>query len=189
MPFTQQMSIPVEITLRKTPDGIRIFRNPVKEIETLYARRTTLEDVSLKEANAKLAELTPELIDMTLAFEPQGNVALNVRGQTIQYDAAKQEFVFTNSDRVEGEKAAWKKKDPYRDNGVRRIPASTVAGKVTLRVLVDRASLELFVNDGQAAASFVVVPNAANRSIQIEGPQDQQIHSVVVNELKSIWAE
>ena len=42
-------------------------------------------------------------------------------------------------------------------------------GQVTLRVLVDRASLELFVNYGKAAASFVVVPDAANRTIAIEG--------------------
>jgi len=30
------MSVPVEITLRTTPDGIRMYRNPVKEIEKLY---------------------------------------------------------------------------------------------------------------------------------------------------------
>ena len=70
MPFTQQMSIPVEISLRTTPDGIRMFRNPVKEIESLYSKSTKLCDLSVKDANAKLAELTPELIDMTLAFEP-----------------------------------------------------------------------------------------------------------------------
>ena len=35
MSFTQQMSVPVEITLRTTPDGIRMYRNPVKAIENL----------------------------------------------------------------------------------------------------------------------------------------------------------
>ena len=187
MPFTQQMSIPIEITLRTTPDGIRMFRNPVKEIEELYSESTKLNNVTAKEANARLATLKPELIDMTLAFAPKGNATLNVRGMAIHYDAAKQEFQFTNKARVEGERAAWRKKGSYRDTGLRAIPAPAIDGIVMLRVLVDRASMELFVNDGQAAASFVVVPRASNRSIRIEGNDDLRIASLVVNELKSIW--
>ena len=192
MPFTQQMSIPVEITLRTTPDGIRMFRNPVKEIEQLYSRSTKLDDVSVKEANSKLAKLTPELIDLTLTFEPKGNMALTVRGLTIHYDASTQEFQFTNKARVEGEKVGVlslpkERQRPYRDNGLRITPAPTVDGKVTIRVLVDRASLELFVNQGQAAASFVVVPEAGNRRISVDGNNELKIVSLVVNELKSIW--
>ena len=53
MPFTQQMSIPAEITLRSTPDGIRMFRNPVKEIEELYSRTTKIGHLTAKEANGK----------------------------------------------------------------------------------------------------------------------------------------
>jgi fructan beta-fructosidase len=67
------------------------------------------------------------------------------------------------------------------------IPAPPVDGRVTLRALVDRASLELFVNDGAAAASFVMVPDADNRTIAIEGHDDLTIESMVVNELNSIW--
>jgi fructan beta-fructosidase len=62
-----------------------------------------------------------------------------------------------------------------------------VDGKVTLRALVDRASLELFANDGQAAASFVVVPEVNNRCIRIDGNEELDISSLVINELKSIW--
>ena len=36
MSCTQQMSVPVEITLRTTSDGIQMYRNPVKEVEKLY---------------------------------------------------------------------------------------------------------------------------------------------------------
>jgi len=187
MPFTQQMSIPIEITLRTTPDGIRMFRNPVKEIEALYHSTTELADLKADEANEKLSDLAPELIDLRLRFVPEGDFTLNVRGLPIRYHHEKQEFQFTNVTRAEGEKAAWKKKGPYRDTGLRAIPAPDGDGKVTLRVLVDRASLELFVNDGQAAASFVVVPEPGNRQIRLKGNDDLQIDSLVVNELKSAW--
>ena len=194
MPFTQQMSIPVEITLRTTPDGIRMFRNPVKEIATLYAKTDKFENLTAEEANAKLAALKPELIDLTLSFIPAGDFTINMRGLKIDYDSAKKEFAVTNDARVEAEKAAMLKRPPGQQNPVpnnsrRAIPAPEVNGKVTLRVLVDRASLELFVNDGQAAASFVMVPAPDNRTISIDGNASMKLDSLVVNELKSTWPQ
>ena len=35
MPFNQQMSFPTENTLRTTEDGIRMFREPIEEIENI----------------------------------------------------------------------------------------------------------------------------------------------------------
>ena len=194
MPFTQQMSIPAEITLRTTPEGIRLFRNPVREIATLYAKTSKFDNLTVDAANAKLATLSPELIDMTIAFVPAGDLTLNVRGLPIQYDAAKKEFAFTNTFRVEKEKAAMSKRppakqQPYRDTGRRTIPAPEVNGKVTLRVLVDRASLELFVNDGAAAASFVVVPDPKNRALSVQAAGAVKITTLEVNELKSSWSK
>ena len=193
MPFTQQLSIPVEIMLRTTPEGIRMFRNPVKEIANLYTKSFKAENLSVEAANAKLAALSPELIDLSIAFVPAGDLTLNVRGLPIQYDAANKEFVFNNTARVEAEKAGMsakpsKKQKPARD-GLKTIPAPEVDGEVKLRVLVDRASLELFVNDGQAAASFVVVPAAGNRTLAIEGNASLKLDSLVVKELKSSWQQ
>ena len=194
MPFTQQMSIPAEITLKSTPDGIRMFRNPVKEIEKLYVKTSKFENLSSSKANEKLSALKPELIDMTIEFEPTANMSLNIRGLKINYDYGKKEFNFTNSKRVEGEKAAFLKNPKfkgkkYRDTGFRAIPAAPVNGKTTIRVLVDRASLEIFTNNGQAAASFVVIPEANNRNISIEASTEVKINSVTVNELKSSWTK
>lgn len=192
MPFTQQMSIPAEITLRNTTDGIRLFRNPVKETATLYVRTDKFAQLSVEDANARLSALKPELIDLTLDFAPAGDFTLNVRGLKIAYDAARREFAVTNPARVAAEKAALLKRpvakqQAYRDTPRRAVPAPEVDGKVTLRVLVDRASLELFVNGGQAAASFVIVPAADNRTISIEGNALPKIGALVVNELKSSW--
>jgi len=190
MPFTQQMSIPAEITLHTTTDGIRMFRNPVKEIESLYTKTTTLGPESVAPLNQKLATLSPELIDLTLTFAPTGDLTLNVRGLPVHYDHANRQFHFTNTARVEGERTAWPKtgkRGPYRDTGLRTIPAPAADGKVTLRALVDRASLELFVNHGQAAASFVVVPDPQNRTISIKAPDDTTIENLKVHQLKSIW--
>ena len=39
MPFNQQMSFPCELTLRKFSEGIRLCRNPVREIEKIRAKK------------------------------------------------------------------------------------------------------------------------------------------------------
>jgi len=193
MPFTQQMSVPAEITLRTTQDGIRMYRNPVREMEPLYIKTDRFENLSGKAANAGLSKLCPELIDLSIAFVPKESFSLDIRGLKINYDAERREFNFTNAARAKGERDAMERmpedrRKPYTDDGFRAIPAPAVNGVVRLRALVDRASLELFVNDGQAAASFVVIPNADNRRIAIEGNDELEVKLLIVNELRSIWS-
>ena len=38
MPFNQMMCFPCELTLRTTPEGIRLFFQPVKEIDAMIAK-------------------------------------------------------------------------------------------------------------------------------------------------------
>ncbi|MBF0197991.1 MAG: glycoside hydrolase family 32 protein [Planctomycetes bacterium] len=186
MPFTQQMSIPAEITLRNTPKGLRVYRMPVKEIQGLYSQSHKLGSGTPSQINAKLKDITPELIDLSIAFSPKGNASFSIRGITIDYDMASQQINFENTERYEGEKKGWKKKDrPYPGKALSQIPAPLMDGVVKLRVLIDRASLEIFVNDGSAAGSFVVVPKPDNRSISIEG--NLNVQSMEVHELKSAW--
>jgi levanase/fructan beta-fructosidase len=54
MPFDQQMIFPRELSLRMTPDGVRMFRNPVKEIEGLYSggQDATCCDIELEAPEA-----------------------------------------------------------------------------------------------------------------------------------------
>ena len=133
MPFTQQMSIPAEITLKNTPEGIRMFRNPVKEIEKLYSSTKTIKDTVSAKANVELSSLSAELIDMTAEFSPS-DLTLDIRGLKINYDAGKGQFNFTNTKRIEGEKPAFLKNPKfkgrkYRDTGFRAIPAPAVKGR------------------------------------------------------------
>jgi fructan beta-fructosidase len=197
MPFTQQMSFPAEITLHSTDNGIVLRRNPVREIERLYVKSDAFDHGTLGEINAELAGLSPELIDMTLRIKPDADFVLNVRGLPIKYDLKRQVVVFNNSQRgaaiAEASKAKKKNSpqpfNPKHQYGLKEIPAPLQNDRVSIRVLVDRASLEIFVNDGQAAGSFVIVPDAENLSIQLSGADGQPVESIVVNELKSIWGK
>ena len=166
MPFNQQMSFPTTMELRTTPDGVKLFRWPVKEIESLYTKKHEFTDRPIAELAAELSAIQAELIDASLEFDPKetGNLEWNLRGLKVSYDAAKQQFIYQG----------------------RHLPAPPVDGKVKLRVLVDRGSLELFANDGAAVATHYALPDPGNRSITLTGKGSV---SLTINELKSSWPQ
>jgi fructan beta-fructosidase len=129
--FNQQMTFPVELTLRTTPDGPRMFAEPVKEIATLHRGRVTVSNVAL---GAKGPSQKGELFDLRAVIEPgsAAEVGFRVRGEPVAYDVKKQALVC---------KAG-------------TIPLKLVGGKVRLRLLVDRGSVEVFANDGAVAVSI-----------------------------------
>ena len=60
---------------------------------------------------------------------------------------------------------------PHDIVNIREFPACVHNGELKLRVIMDRYSLELFVNDGESAASFVLYtpPEASAISFTSEG--------------------
>ena len=48
MPFNQQMSTPCELTLHRTPEGLRLSRWPAREIAALHGRPQTWRNLTLK---------------------------------------------------------------------------------------------------------------------------------------------
>ena len=166
MPFNQQMSFPTTMELRTTPDGVHLFRWPVKEIESLYTKKHEFSNRPIEKLTTELSQIDADLIDASIEFEPKktGDIDWTLRGLKVGYDADKQVFIY---------------------NGA-RLAAPAVNGKVKLRVLVDRGSIELFANDGAAVATHFALPDPKNRSISVSGSGSI---SLVINELKSSWPQ
>ena len=83
MPFTEQLSFPATLELRKSGDVYNLYRWPIKEIETLRTQSWSLpKDASVAQANAKLGGISPECYDLSMEFEPKGDqdLLINLRG-------------------------------------------------------------------------------------------------------------
>jgi fructan beta-fructosidase len=151
--------------LRTTKDGINLFRWPVKEIESLYVKSSKYNNLTVKKLSRKLNGVEAELIDLSIEFEPVDSMTLNIRGLSVSYDSDSEQFTFGNS----------------------QMAAPAIDGKVRLRVLLDRASIELFINEGATVSTSYSVPVADDRSISISADGDMRINSLIINELKSSW--
>ncbi|HLW67147.1 MAG TPA: glycoside hydrolase family 32 protein [Gemmataceae bacterium] len=171
MPFNQQMAVPSELTLRRTKDGVRMFAEPVKEVESLHGRRHEWKDWMVGREQT-IGEVKADSLDIQSEWEVSDaeTFGFNVRGVRIVYDAKKQELLFG------------------RDQKLRLSPAQ---GRLRLRMLVDRGSIEVFVNDGEVAISIGNMKTADDRlnPVVIGGGINSKtkLLSLEIADLKSVW--
>lgn len=169
MPFNQQMSFPRELTLRTTPAGPRIFREPVREIEKLHAASREITDRTLAPGENALGDFQSELLDHDLELDLRDAklMRLNIRGAEVVIDAAGKLKAFGRTLDL-----------PMKDR------------VLTLRALIDRTSIELFANRGEVTHSGVFFPNPSERAISltVEGAP-AHIRRLKLRELRSIWAQ
>lgn len=168
--FNQSMSLPLEHKLVKTPEGIRLTRMPVKEVENLRSGKVYKpgnksirenSDNPLKDINIELAELRMEITPGKTK-----EVNLNIRGVAVVYDVANQQLS------VDGVKA----------------PAPLQNGKLSLLIYADRIGLEIFVNNGLVFMPININIEDSNRSLSLSVKGGSaQVSGFEIYELKRIW--
>lgn len=146
MPFNQQMSFPCELTLHDTLQGLRLFRQPVREIQSLYQHTFRLPAAALSSEEKPLPELKGDLWDIEAEFEVQTASEFGVRigGERIIYSVAQKILTCLS----------------------RSAPLEPHSNHVKIRVLVDRTSLEVFGNDGIVSLTSCFLPKQEKNSAQ-----------------------
>jgi sucrose-6-phosphate hydrolase SacC (GH32 family) len=164
MPFSQMISFPCELTLHTTPAGLRVFRKPIKEIELLHRGQEAW-------ANRTLAR------NQTLPLQPSGQLFHIMAGVDIP-EGAKLVFNLRGVPVVLTSKTV--------ESGHKPAP---VQGEVrNVEILVDRASVETFVNDGEVSSTRYALPRMSGLSLKAEGG-DVKINSLTVYTLNSAWTK
>jgi sucrose-6-phosphate hydrolase SacC (GH32 family) len=169
MPFNQSMSIPFELKLLSTPEGPRMARVPVAELQSLRVHSWNFAPVTLNpERTNLLANVKTELMEIEAEFVPGDaeEVDCTVRGASIVYDVKGQTLT------VNGHSA----------------PAPLRHGREQLRIFCDRTALEVFASDGLTYIPLPFPPKADNLSVsmQVKGGS-ARFSTLQVHELKSAW--
>jgi len=168
MPFNQQLLFPVELTLRTTDEGLRMFAYPVKEIKSIHAKEYTWTDVQLKPGQNILAKVKGELFDIDAEFEigRADEFGFMIRGVPVVYNVKKNQL----------------------SCGRPKTKLKPIDGKIRLRILVDRVSIEVFANDGRIYMPIRAIPEGDQKGLEIFTKDGSiKISSLKVHELKSIW--
>ena len=149
------MTIPRELSIR---DG-RIYQNPVRELEKYRGEKTEHMGFNV-DGECWLQGISGRMLDLTVELEPGNYESFQIRlaendrfHSSITYRPGQRTLTF---DRTYS--------GYCRDMAATRsLYAGDGSGKLKLRIILDKYSVEIFVNDGQSAlTSLIVTPQEAD---------------------------
>ncbi len=168
MPFNQQMSFPCDLALRAFPEGLRLCRTPVPEIASLYDTTRGWHDIALNPSGNPLDGITGELFDIEadIVLGEASVIRLDVRGTPIAFSVKDAKLTCLD-------KAA---------------ELHPIGGRIALRVLLDRTSLEVYADGGRVSMTSCFLPQPVEKEIAIHAEGGSaRIDSMKVHVLKSAW--
>jgi sucrose-6-phosphate hydrolase SacC (GH32 family) len=138
-----------------------------------------------------LRELKGDLYDMDMEIDLKKATSFDVsiRGATIQYDAAKKALRCGGAAEQSGfppdNWKAYTRKSPDQRNNMGEAPLTPVNGKIKLRVLVDRSTLEIYANDGLVVMTSCFMPDETKHyTLTADGEMEV---NATIHALKSAW--
>ena len=142
LPYSQQMAFPVDLSLRLTDGKYILCKNPIGEIEKLYKKTYTFENLDLDWDNNPFDGIKGNAFDITYEIEadPKGWAVLYTPNGAVDYSG------FMHSVRCHN---MWEDLKP-------------IGNTVKIRVLTDKSSLEVFADDGRLYMPFSVFNNGEN---------------------------
>jgi fructan beta-fructosidase len=184
-------SIPRFLSLKRFPDGIRLQQTPVKELETLRQNHVSLsaQDIAATNRALLIRRVRGDALEIIAELDGGNSAEAGIRvrkgkneATTIGVDWVKQE-VFV--DRTRSGNTSFDEKFPGRHAGS-LFPAG--GKRVKLHILVDRSSVEVFVNDGATVISDAIFPSRDSQDIELYSQNGQaRIVKLDVWNLQSAW--
>jgi beta-fructofuranosidase len=151
LPFFGQMTLPRELNVR---DG-RLIQNPVRELLNYRGSKIVYENISVSEKIA-LSSVKGRSVDFTVRIKPDKSDSF--KSVTVNVAEGKDHSVAVcycpaaGTVLVDRSRGGW----PESVFNQREFAVRDRAGEITLRFILDRYSMELFVNGGEEAASFAI---------------------------------
>ena len=165
--FCGMMTLPRELSIR---DG-RLCQNPVREIEEYRGLKIDYYNVHISNETS-LYGINGNCIDMTVTIKP-GNEDHMYKWFRIYLGKDGEHYTFVryrpdiSTIKVDRTRCGF----PHDIVNIREFPVRLIDGNLKIRFIIDRYSMEMFVNDGEQAASFVLYApeNAESISFYCEG--------------------
>jgi len=168
MPFNQCMLFPVRLKLRNTAEGLRLTPEPVREIERLHREPVSLPAQILEPGYYPSPSPLSDILHLKAAWDQgkSGKTVLTLAGYKLEIDTSGRTVAF----------------------GERTAPLPGTGGRISLEILLDRLSLEVFINGGEVYMPLYLPPENRKNEFALEVLGNQvQLESMQAWPLQSIW--
>jgi fructan beta-fructosidase len=178
MPFNGQMTFPSELSLRKINSGIFLIRQPAKEIEKLQNKIHSWKNENLIPG-----------INQNILKKIQGD-CFRITGRFDLKTCESFGIMFRAGKKNPGTEMVYNVKRQTLTVLGQTVPLEPVDNKIMLDILIDRASLEIYANDGRAVISNLFINKVTDRSyILFCTGGELMVEELNAFEMKSAWNE
>ena len=189
-PWRGQMTVPRNLTLRTTPDGLRLAQEPAPALQALRYEPFSYKGHDVAELNRKTAQWQPGTKAFEAVVSVQPGAAKSVTWKLFQGDGEYTMLGFDAVahtlfvDRTKAAHAGFNSHFPSRTTA----PLAVTAGPLQLHILVDRSSIEVFAQQGTVTLTNLVYakPESTGISLEAAGGAPQAL-DIKMWKLKSSW--
>jgi fructan beta-fructosidase len=183
------MTIPRELRLVRTEHGLEVRSLPIAELQALRTHRYSLSKMNIKGDTDLVGVSHPNagLLDLNLDLDTRKARVVSVyfrnslQEQTV-FRINRQEHRY-ELDRSRSGETGFSREF----SKLQTAPIARTSTKVALRILVDRSSLEIFVNDGETVLTATEFPKSPYDRVVLAADETIQLKSGTIDELRSVW--
>jgi len=158
-----QMTLPRELSVK---DG-RLIQNPVRELEAYRRQRVTHRNIPVN-GEINLPGVQGRVLDMTVTIRPTGPDLYRWFRIRVAKDGQHETIIRYRPDQGTLKLDRIRSGLPHDIVHTRSFLVRPRDGEIKLRIILDRFSVEVFVNDGEQAASAVIYTRQSADAITFE---------------------
>jgi fructan beta-fructosidase len=190
-PWRSAMTVPRELYLVRTAQGLELRSRPVAELASLrdhssqIRERAILAPLDLTKGIDLKSGLSEIVLDIDL--REAGLVTLEFANQVGQKTLFRINRALGRYE-LDRSRSGDVSFDPqFGKTGM--APMHKAAGKISVHAFLDRSSLELFLNDGETVMTSVQFPSVPYDTVKLQSDKPAQLVSATIYKLKSIWTD
>ncbi len=169
-PFRGAMSLPRQISLRRTAAGLELVQLPIADVTSLRGEKSEKSTQKLTSQSQTLEKSVDNVYELELEIKPGTAKTVGIR------------FAKNGSDGPDGEETVLRYtsgqleldrrksgKINFSDKfaSVEKAPLAPKNGVIKLRIFVDRSIVTVFANDGERVMTDYIFPNKAAGAIEL----------------------
>jgi sucrose-6-phosphate hydrolase SacC (GH32 family) len=176
MPFNGQMTFPTELELTRFNFGYKVVRKPVAEIEALHGKHYKWEN----------EKLIPG-INQNIVKKVKGD-CLHIIGEFDMKSCNNFGFFVRNSKKKAGTEILYDVARGSISALGSSAPLQSADNIITLEILLDRASIEVFANEGQVVLTNNFTPEeGAEELILFSNGGEVIVNRLDIYKIESAW--
>lgn len=182
------MTLPRELSLASTVDGVKVVQKPVKEVEAIRKSIEEIQPFSIEENDVPTYKMS-RLSELNVQFtnDTSSSFGLTIGNEkehtTIQFDV-HQDRLYVN--RMKAGDNSFSESFAT----IQEAPLRAKENKLSLQIFVDTSSIEIFANEGEVAVTSLIFPNELAQHVRFFSQEGTvNVSKLTLIELQSIWTK